>query len=411
MRRACRFPSPNPLPQTGEGARSCSRPARRKTGGERCADGVELGVEDLIGGHALIKPLQGVEPAHALREARDQGIANARRRTGSAISVATTVDGGIRLPSPQPLSRARETGRRALLIAGPTASGKSAAALALAQTFGATIVNADSMQVYADLRILTARPTIEEERLAPHRLFGAVDGAVNYSVWRWVRAAREALDAIGRGPVIFVGGTGLYLRALTEGLSDVPPVPEAVRARIRTEAEGRAASDLHAELKVRDPESASRLNASDRQRILRALEVLAATDRPLASFLGARAAPALAPHDWSGVYLAPDRGELNQRIEARFDGMLVQGALGEVGLLMNRGLDPALPVMRAHGVPHLIAHLDGWITLAEAAERSKLDTRHYAKRQFTWARRQMTGFRWVAPEEAVDAGARVLGGS
>jgi tRNA dimethylallyltransferase len=312
------------------------------------------------------------------------------------------------LPSPQPLYRARETGRRALLIAGPTASGKSAAALALAQRFGATIVNADSMQVYADLRILTSRPTIEEERVAPHRLFGAVDGAVNYSVGRWVRAARETLDAIGRGPVIFVGGTGLYLRALTEGLSDVPPVPEAMRARIRAQAEGRAASDLHAELKVRDPESASRLNASDRQRILRALEVLAATDRPLASFLGARTAPALAPHDWSGLYLAPDREELYQRIEARFDAMLAQGALGEVGLLMNRGLDPALPVMRAHGVPHLIAHLEGRITLAEAAERSKLDTRHYAKRQFTWARRQMTGFRWVAPEEAVEEGAREL---
>ena len=310
MRRACRFPSPNPLPQTGEGARSCSRPARRKTGGERCADGVELGVEDLIGGHALIKPAAGSSnpPTPCARRAIKASLS----AQADGIGDQRGDDGGRRhwLPSPQPLSRARETGRRALLIAGPTASGKSAAALALAQTFGATIVNADSMQVYADLRILTARPTIEEERLAPHRLFGAVDGAVNYSVGRWVRAAREALDAIGRGPVIFVGGTGLYLRALTEGLSDVPPVPEAVRARIRTEAEGRAASDLHAELKVRDPESASRLNASDRQRILRALEVLAATDRPLASFLGARAAPALAPHDWSGVYLAPDRGSL-----------------------------------------------------------------------------------------------------
>ena len=163
--------------------------------------------------------------------------------------------------------------RRALLIAGPTASGKSAVALALAERFGATIVNADSMQVYADLRILTARPTPEEERRAPHRLFGTVDGAVNYSAGRWVRAAREILADIGERPVFFVGGTGLYLRALTEGLSDVPPVPEAVRARIRAEAEGRASAELHAELKARDPETASRLNASDRQRIVRALEV------------------------------------------------------------------------------------------------------------------------------------------
>ena len=322
--------------------------------------------------------------------------------------MATTADDGIRLPSPQSLSRAREKGRRAVLIAGPTASGKSAAALALAERFGATIVNADSMQVYADLRILTARPTIADERRAPHRLFGAIDGAVNFSAGRWARAAREILADVGERPVIFVGGTGLYLRALTEGLSDVPPVPEAVRARVRAEAEGRASADLRAELEVRDPESASRLNASDRQRILRALEVLAATGRPIASFLGARAAPALAAHEWAGLYLAPDRDELYRRIDARFDAMLAEGALGEAGRLMKRSLDPALPVMRAHGVPHLIAHLEGRITLAEAAERSKLDTRHYAKRQFTWARRQMTGFRWVAPEEAAEEGARAL---
>ncbi len=322
--------------------------------------------------------------------------------------MAATADDGIRLPSPQSLSRAREKGRRAVLIAGPTASGKSAAALALAERFGATIVNADSMQVYADLRILTARPTIADERRAPHRLFGAIDGAVNFSAGRWARAAREILADVGERPVIFIGGTGLYLRALTEGLSDVPAVPEAVRAQIRAEAEGRASADLRAELEVRDPESASRLNASDRQRILRALEVLAATGRPIASFLGARAAPALAAHEWSGLYLAPDREQLYRRIDTRFDAMLAKGALGEAGRLMKRSLDPALPVMRAHGVPHLIAHLEGRITLAEAAERSKLDTRHYAKRQFTWARRQMTGFRWVAPEEAAEEGARAL---
>ncbi len=226
-----------------------------------------------------------------------------------------------------------------------------------------------------------------------------------------MRAAREILADICERPVFFVGGAGLYLRALTDGLSDVPPVPEAVRARIRAEAEGRASPELHAELKSRDPETASRLNASDRQRIVRALEVLAATQRPLASFLGARAAPALEPREWAGLYLAPDRAELHRRIDARFDAMLAEGALGEVTTLMKRGLDPALPVMRAHGVPHLIANLEGRITLAEAAERSKLDTRHYAKRQFTWARRQMTGFPWVAPEEAVEAGTRALGGT
>jgi len=299
---------------------------------------------------------------------------------------------------------------RALLIAGPTASGKSAAALALAQRFGATIVNADSMQVYRDLRILTARPTPDEERLAPHRLFGGVDGAVNFSAGRWARAARELLVGIRERPVIFVGGTGLYFRALTDGLSDIPPTPEAVRAEVRRHAEGRAAAELHGELQARDPETAARLNASDRQRILRALEVFAATGRPLASFLGARAKPALAAGQWAGLYLAPDRAELGRRIDARFEAMLTRGALEEVGALKERRLDPSLPVMRAHGVPHLAAHLEGGLTLAEAAERSKLDTRHYAKRQFTWARHQLSGFKWVAPEEAEDEGARALRG-
>jgi tRNA dimethylallyltransferase len=300
--------------------------------------------------------------------------------------------------------------RRTLLIAGPTASGKSDAALALAQRFGATIVNADSMQVYKDLRILTARPTPDEERLAPHRLFGVIDGAVHYSAGRWARAARQILAEAGGRPVIFVGGTGLYFRALIEGLSDMPPVPDAVRAEIRRKAEGRAVAELHAELQARDPETAARLNMSDRQRILRALEVWAATGRPLASFLGARRAPALGPGQWAGLYLAPDRAELNRRIDARFDAMLAQGALEEVVGLKERRLDPALPVMRAHGVPHLVAHLEGRLKLDEAAARSKLDTRHYAKRQFTWARHQLTSFKWVAPVEAVDEGARTLVG-
>jgi tRNA dimethylallyltransferase len=298
--------------------------------------------------------------------------------------------------------------RRALLIAGPTASGKSAAALKLAERLGATIVNADSMQVYADLRILTARPTIEEERLAPHRLFGVIDGAVNYSVGRWARAARQVLDEIVERPAIFVGGSGLYLRALTEGLSEVPAVPEAVRAGLRRNAERRATADLYAELEVRDPETAVRLNASDRQRTLRALEVLAATGRPLASFLGARAAPPLASNEWRGLFLTPDRAELNERIDARFDAMLAAGALDEAAALKRRRLDPTLPVMRAHGVKQLVAHLEGKLSLEEASARAKLETRHYAKRQFTWARHQLSGFRWVAPEEAVEEGMREL---
>ena len=298
--------------------------------------------------------------------------------------------------------------RRALLIAGPTASGKSAAALALAQSFGATIVNADSMQVYRDLRLLTARPTPEEERLAPHRLFGLIDGAVNYSVGRWARAAGEVLAEHRRTAGHFRWRHGALFPRADRGPVGRPADARGRAGRDPSKAEGRATPELHDELAARDPETAARLNSSDRQRILRALEVVAATGRPLVSFLGARAAPALKQGEWAGLYLAPDRAELGRRIDARFDAMLGQGALDEVAALKERRLDPALPVMRAHGVPHLVAHLEGRLTLDEAASRSKLDTRHYAKRQFTWARHQLSGFRWVAPEEAVAEGAKAF---
>jgi len=299
---------------------------------------------------------------------------------------------------------------RALLIAGPTASGKSAVALTLAQQFGALVVNADSMQVYADLRVLTARPDSAEERLAPHRLFGVVDGAENFSAGRWLAAAKAVLDeasAIG-GPVIFVGGSGLYFRALTQGFSAIPAVPDAVRAAVRAEAAALATPELHGALARRDPLSAGTLRPTDRQRILRALEVLEATGRPLAAYHGARAAPPLLQGEWAGLFLAPERDALNAVIDQRFEAMLGAGALEEAAALARRALDPALPVMRAHGAPHLIAHLAGRMTLGEAAARAKSDTRQYAKRQFTWARHQMTGFAWVAPERAAAAGARML---
>ena len=298
--------------------------------------------------------------------------------------------------------------KRALLIAGPTASGKSAVALRLAQRFGAAIVNADSMQVYADLRVLTARPAPEEERAAPHFLFGEIDGAVNFSAGRWARRAAEILRTTGEGPTIFVGGSGLYFRVLTEGLSAMPAVPQAIRDATRADAAERPTAELHAALAARDPETAARLRPSDRQRILRALEVFSATGRPLAAFQGAREAPVLPSGAWAGLFLAPGREALQTRIDGRFDEMLCEGALDEVAALAKRRLDPALPVMRAHGVPHLIAHLEGRLRLAEAAARAKLDTRHYAKRQFTWARHQLAGFAWVAPDAAEDAGGWAL---
>jgi tRNA dimethylallyltransferase len=302
--------------------------------------------------------------------------------------------------------------RRALLIAGPTASGKSAAALALARKLGATIVNADSMQVYRDLRVLTARPSVTEESQAPHEMFGRVDGAVNFSAGLWLveaRAVAAHVFAQGR-PVIFVGGTGLYFRALTQGFSDIPAVPEDVRARVRAEAEPFQSPELHAQLAACDSATAAKLRPSDRQRVLRALEVFAATGQPLASFQGARGAPLLEAGQWAGLFLAPDRETLNGAIDRRFEAMLEAGALEEVAALAARQLDPALPVMRAHGAPHLIAHLRGDLSLAEAASRSTLDTRRYAKRQFTWARHQMPEFAWVAPGEAIEAGERALDG-
>ena len=265
------------------------------------------------------------------------------------------------------------------------------------------------MQVYQDLRVLTARPSLAEERLAPHRLFGEVDGAVNFSAGLWARRAAAILRETGERPVIFVGGSGLYFRALTEGLSAMPEVPEAVRAAIRRGAEGRPTPDLHAELAGRDGETAARIKPGDRQRTLRALEVIAATGRPLIAFHHDREAPGLAPGIWTGLFLAPERDALYQRIDARFDAMLAAGALTEVARLADRGLDPALPVMRAHGVPHLIAHLEGRMSLSDASERGKRDTRHYAKRQFTWARHQLPGFAWVSPDAAEEAGAAALG--
>ena len=286
---------------------------------------------------------------------------------------------------------------RALLIAGPTASGKSARALDYARRTGATIVNADSMQVYRDLRVLTARPSVEEESLAPHLLFGEIDGAVNFSVGRYEARVRDILAACP-GPLVFVGGTGLYFRALTEGLSDIPAVPDAVRAQVRDTAEGRETPALHADLARLDPIAAGRLRPSDRQRVLRALEVVQATGQSLTAFQNHRGAPALQPGEWRGIFLSPDREALKQRIESRFAAMLEAGALAEVARLAARGLDRALPVMRAHGVPHLIAHLRGELSLDEAAALGVRDTRAYAKRQFTWARGQLPQFKWEIPK-------------
>ena len=297
----------------------------------------------------------------------------------------------------------------AVLIAGPTASGKSALALALAERIGGMIVNADSMQVYADLRVITARPTPEEEARVPHRLYGFMGAEVHYSVGYYVGSAADALDEARRSgqPAIFVGGTGLYFKALTAGLAAIPPIPPDLRAYVQERLEQEGPAALHAVLERCDPRAASRLNVNDRTRIVRALEVVQATGRSILDWQ-AKGMPPLLDADVPRVFVAPDRAELYARIDARFDAMLAAGALDEVVFLAARNLDPQLPAMKAHGVPWLIRHLRGEITLEAAARHAKLDTRHYAKRQFTWFRHQLGDWPRMAPEAALDALVRAL---
>lgn len=291
---------------------------------------------------------------------------------------------------------------KAVLIAGPTASGKSALALELALNAGGIVINADSMQVYRDLRTITARPTPDEEVRVPHRLYGHVDAAVNFSAGAWVTDAAQTLgeaQAEDRLP-IFIGGTGLYFKALTAGLSVVPPIPAEVREDVRARLEENGVEALHAELARRDSRAAERLNLRDRTRIARALEVIEATGRSLLDWHYEGQPPLLPKDSFRAVFLAPERDELYARIDARFDAMLGTGALAEVERLAARHLDPLLPAMKAHGVPALIRHLRGELSLEEAATIGRADTRHYAKRQFTWFRHQLPEFEWVKPDEA-----------
>jgi tRNA dimethylallyltransferase len=292
---------------------------------------------------------------------------------------------------------------KAVLIAGPTASGKSALALLLAKRCGGVVINTDSMQVYRDLRVLTARPTPEEEARAPHALYGAVDAAVNFSAGAWLDAAAVALAEARRAGLlpIFIGGSGLYFKALTQGLSAVPAIAAEVRESVRERLAHDGVAALHAELALRDPEAAARLNVADRSRVARALEVIEGTGKPLAEWHADALPPLLPPSEVAAaMFLAPEREALYARIDARFSAMLAAGALDEVAALRAKKLDPLLPAMKAHGVPALIRHLDGAISLDEAAAIGSADTRHYAKRQFTWFRHQLPEFCWVTPEEA-----------
>jgi tRNA dimethylallyltransferase len=280
-----------------------------------------------------------------------------------------------------------------LLIAGPTASGKSALALRLAERRGASlggeIVNADALQLYADLEVLSARPTAEEMARAPHHLFGVADGADGWSVGRWLDAALPVLAGIaarGRRAIV-VGGTGLYFRALTQGLADIPATPPAVRQAAAETSERLGEDAFRSGLAARDPAAAARIAPGDRQRLLRAWEVAEATGRALTDWQAGTQAP-LRPDQWRALVLEPERKALYARCDARLGAMIDAGAVEEVKALVARKLDPLAPVMKAVGVRELAAHLAGGLTLAEATALAQQETRRYAKRQLTWFRNQ-----------------------
>ena len=285
------------------------------------------------------------------------------------------------------------SGQPILVLAGPTASGKSALALDAAVAFSGTVINADSMQVYRELRVLTARPPPADEDLAPHRLFGVLSATERCSAGRWLDLAAAAIDetrAAGRLPIV-VGGTGLYLRALLEGLAPVPEIADAVRAEARALHERLGAGAFHAELARIDPEMARRLPATDGQRLIRAYEVAKATGRSLAEWQREEIPRPPVTGRFATIVLDPPRDVLYAAIDARFERMIEAGALDEVAALEDMRLDPNLPATKALGVAPLRRYLRGEADLDETCEAAKQASRNYAKRQCTWLGNQMAG--------------------
>ena len=287
---------------------------------------------------------------------------------------------------------------RLTLIAGATASGKSHLALDMAAKTGAVIINADSQQLYADLRILSARPSVEDEARAEHRLYGVADAAESWSVGRWTRAVMPLLDELAAQdrPVLLVGGTGLYFNALTRGLADIPAVPDAVRDAVQTDYDAEGEAAFRRRLAEVDPVAAAAITPGDRQRLIRALAVAQSTGRSLSAWK-ADTQPLLAPGSYDALVVEPSRDRLYAACDARVSQMIENGALDEVRALLARNLDPALPAMKAVGVPELAAHLTGATTLEKAVAAIRLSTRHYAKRQLTWFRNQTSNWARVSP--------------
>ena len=290
--------------------------------------------------------------------------------------------------------------KRAILIAGPTASGKSALGLAVAQRYGGEIVNADSMQVYRALRVLTARPSADDEQVVPHHLYGVLEGDEACSAGKWSRMALEiirGIEARGRVPVI-LGGTGLYFRALTEGLSPIPPVPDDVRQAVRAEV-AEAGDNAHALLVEADPDLAAVIRPTDKQRIARGIEVARGTPKPLSQWHKEPPNPLLTGN-LAKIVLAPDRDWLRARCDKRFELMLEQGALEEVRALAAEGLDASLPLMKALGLRPLADYVSGKIELSEAIAKGQAETRAYAKRQETWFRTQMIAWNRFSAQDS-----------
>lgn len=284
------------------------------------------------------------------------------------------------------------SGPDAVLIAGPTASGKSALALKLAREHGGAVINADAMQVYRELRVLSARPDAAEEAVAPHYLYGFVSAFEPFSVGRWLDAARAALEDVraqGLVPIV-CGGTGLYFAALLNGLAPIPEIHASIRVEARQKLAELGNERFHAALAARDPVMGERLNPGDSQRLVRAWEVIEATGQSLAEWQMLKGEPVLTG-DLARYVLKPNREWLIARIAKRFRSMMAEGALDEVRAL--RGLGADLPAARALGVPSLLAHLDGRLTLEQAVEEAIVQTRQYAKRQMTWFRHQMPDWR------------------
>lgn len=277
----------------------------------------------------------------------------------------------------------------AVLIAGPTASGKSALALGMARETGGIIVNTDALQVYEGLRLVTARPADADLALAPHRLYGSVPATQRFSTGDWARAVAALLAETGDTPLIFAGGTGLYFEALTKGFAEVPAVPPAAVAAAEAEIAGLDGAARGRLIAARDPAVAVRLRAPDPQRVVRALAVLNATGRSLASFQDAAHTPLLAGWEVERLVLDPDREVLRSRIAQRFAAMLEQGAAAEVEAFLARQLDPSLPAMKAIGVREIGDWLAGRLTREAVVEAAVTATRQYAKRQRTWFRNRM----------------------